>query len=273
MELHCGYDHAVYCTALHYVPSCTTRHAVLNFLMYVCCTAGLESSFEATNAKLKEAQLTVTQAKAAVDTADAHTQSKQSLYNQAVLARDAARAAYDVAQQELRLVQQAAQDASAALVKISETAMAAQSKMDRTQMAAAERNRKVGEVVLLLDSARLSSQCMLIHAMQWRVGEGGGQPCTWFHCLYHNWPGCLTVGVFAQVAEAERSLQLIKSQLMLAQAKQQSTKLQIKYAQVKVAAHSVTGTAWSLCCSAVGWSATRCLAGRQFSGIATCRAC
>jgi hypothetical protein len=35
-----------------------------------------------------------------------------------------------------------------------------------------------------------------------------------------------------QLAEAERSLQLLKSQLLLAQAKQQSVKLQIKYSQV-----------------------------------------
>lgn len=36
-----------------------------------------------------------------------------------------------------------------------------------------------------------------------------------------------------QLAEAERSLQLLKSQLLLAQAKQQSVKLQIKYSQVR----------------------------------------
>lgn len=44
----------------------------------------------------------------------------------------------------------------------------------------------------------------------------------------------------AQVAEAERNLQLVKSQLMLAQAKQQSLKLQIKYAQVR-------GPHWCAC--------------------------
>lgn len=144
--------------------------------MYVV-SAGLESSYEATNAKLIEAQLTVTQAKAAVDTADAHTQSKQSLYNQALSARDAARAAYDVAQQELRLVQQAAQDASAALVKISETAMAAQSKMDWTQMAAAERNRKVGKVVLLLDTCK-NEHGSVGCSMQGMCRAGGGHSCT-----------------------------------------------------------------------------------------------
>lgn len=216
-------------------------------------SAGLESSYEATNAKLIEAQLTVTQAKAAVDTADAHTQSKQSLYDQALSARDAARAAYDVAQQELRLVQQAAQDASAALVKISETAMAAQSKMDRTQMAAAERNRKVGKVVVLLDTCRNEHGAVGIL----RAGYVQGWWWSFMHWLYCL--GCISVGLVnclpkqpktsndcccvacVQVAEAERSLQLLKSQLMLAQAKQQSTKLQIKYAQVKVPAHSHNG--------------------------------
>lgn len=156
--------------------------------MYVV-SAGLESSYEATNAKLIEAQLTVTQAKAAVDTADAHTQSKQSLYDQALSARDAARAAYDVAQQELRLVQQAAQDAAAALVKISETAMAAQSKMDRTQMAAAERNRKVGKVVLLLDTCKNEHGSVgMFHAgyvQGWRWSF-----MYWLYCL-----GCISVGL------------------------------------------------------------------------------
>lgn len=113
-------------------------------LRITCLCAGLEATYEATNTKLVEAQLTASEAKAAVDAADAQTQSRQSLYDQAVSARDAAKAAYDVAQQELRLVEQAAQNASAVLVKISETAMAAQAKMDRTQLAAVEGNRKVG---------------------------------------------------------------------------------------------------------------------------------
>jgi hypothetical protein len=48
--------------------------------------------------------------------------------------------------------------------------------------------------------------------------------------------GCCTCRVrhcLLQVAEAERRLQLLKGQLLLAQAKQQSIKLQIKYAQVR----------------------------------------
>lgn len=111
----------------------------------LCCDvpAGLEAAYEAANTQLVEAQVTAAEAQAAVQAADAHTQSKQSLYDHAVAARDAAKAAYDVAQQDLRLVEQAAQNASAALVKISETAMAAQGKMDSTQAKAADGSRKV----------------------------------------------------------------------------------------------------------------------------------
>lgn len=59
-------------------------------------------------------------------------------------ARDAAKAAYDLATQELAAVEQAAQNASVLLVRYSNTAMSAESKMDKKQLEVAEANRKVG---------------------------------------------------------------------------------------------------------------------------------
>jgi len=56
-------------------------------------------------------------------------------------------------------------------------------------------------------------------------------------CSFDRCPCSLTwFVVVTQVAEAERSLQLLKSQLLLAEAKQQSLRLQIKYAQVRTPA-------------------------------------
>lgn len=89
--------------------------------------------------------MAATQAKSAAEAADANTHSKQSLFEEAIAARDAAKAAYDVAQQELRTVEQAAQNASSLLVRISAAAMAAEAKMDKQQQAASEANRQVSE--------------------------------------------------------------------------------------------------------------------------------
>lgn len=114
--------------------------------------------------RLAEAKAAAEQAKSAAEAADANTQSKQEQYAEATAARDAAKAAYDVALQELRAVEQAARNASALLVKYSETAMAAEAKLDGKQLAAAEANRKVGpSTVTLLNAAREmhSSSCPL----------------------------------------------------------------------------------------------------------------
>jgi hypothetical protein len=115
-----------------------------------CCCAGLcapcagkETDYESAKARLLEAQVAAEEAKAAAQAADDYTQSKQSLYNQALSARNAAKAAYDVAQQELRLVEQAAQNASALLVRMTGTALWAGEKLDRRQLLAADASRKV----------------------------------------------------------------------------------------------------------------------------------
>jgi hypothetical protein len=113
----------------------------------VCClSTGRESDYEAANTNLIVATVAAAEAKAAADAADAHAQSKQRMFEGAIAARDAARAAYDVAQQELRAVEQAAHNASALLVKISGKAMAAEATMDKKHMKVAEANRKVGLV-------------------------------------------------------------------------------------------------------------------------------
>lgn len=199
-----------------------------------------ETDYESATARLLEAQVTAEEAKAAAQAADAYTQSKQTLYDEALSARNAAKAAYEVAQQELRLVQQAAQNASALLVKISGTAMSAGAKLDKRLVLAADANRKV----------RMQSvPALVILATD---DKGAGMTCSWAWLLTTNWLasapdvhaaaaaiaeaacGCsLMRCLCVQVAEAERSLQLLKSQLLLAQAKQQSIKLQIKYSQVR----------------------------------------
>jgi hypothetical protein len=107
-------------------------------------STGKESDYEAANTHLIVATVAAAEAKAAADAADAHTQSKQRMYEEAVAARDAAKAAYDVAQQELRAVERAAHNASALLVSISGKAMAAEAKMDKKHLKVAEANRQVG---------------------------------------------------------------------------------------------------------------------------------
>jgi hypothetical protein len=105
--------------------------------------AAKETDYESATARLLEAQLTAEEAKAAAQAADAYTQSKQTLYDQALSARNTAKAAYEVAQQELQLVEQAAQHASALLVNISGKAMSAGTKLDKRLLLAADANRKV----------------------------------------------------------------------------------------------------------------------------------
>lgn len=117
--------------------------ATVAVLVSVPLCAGKETNYESAKARLLEAQVAAEEAKAAAQTADNYTQSKQSLYNEALSARNAAKAAYDVAQQELRLVEQAAQNASALLVRIAGTALWAGEKLDRRQLLAADASRKV----------------------------------------------------------------------------------------------------------------------------------
>lgn len=63
-----------------------------------------------------------------------------------MIAKAAAKAAYETAQQELILIQQAASNASARLVNVSNVALAAGERMDMAQLAAAEAAQKVGPV-------------------------------------------------------------------------------------------------------------------------------
>jgi hypothetical protein len=59
------------------------------------------------------------------------------------VAKAAAKAAYELAQQELQSVQQAASIASSHLLNVSKSALAAGQKMDRAKLAAAEAAQKV----------------------------------------------------------------------------------------------------------------------------------
>jgi hypothetical protein len=134
--------------------------------------------YEATAQQLSQAQQAADAAKGAADAADAAMQARQDAYAAAVMARDAAKAAFDLAQQELHAVEQAAGAASALLVNVSATAMAAGVAMDAAQLSSTEAG--------------------------WKV------------------------------AAAQRELQLLRGRLLVAEAKQQSLKLQIQYAQVSV---------------------------------------
>lgn len=106
--------------------------------------AELEGQYETASSKLLSAELAALDTKAAADAADTVTQSKQDLFKEASAARDAAKAAYDFAHQELQVVEQAAQNASAAMVGFSSTVLEAEAKVDKKQTAAFEAHQRVG---------------------------------------------------------------------------------------------------------------------------------
>lgn len=110
---------------------------------------------DAVNKDLQKAQAAAAAAKEAAAAAEATTQTKQALLQEATAARDAAKVAFDMAQQELRAVEQAVRNASALLVKFSSTAMAAEAKLDQKQLLALEADRKVWLLMLLLHHAQI----------------------------------------------------------------------------------------------------------------------